>query len=574
MTRTAHCGVCGEDGHNRRTHDRHVAEMEQLDFVRATQHDDVARTAAAGQQLDPMNELWVKWTDPNGTHTGAVRSPNQGGRILVYDYGTHVNALVYRNDVVGMGQMGCTDERYAELKELLAPAVDWPVRAVDRAVVDELLGEHAGDPFPGANCNCQADGDYHPPGSGGCKLSPVEMYGAPSNDLPVRGVDIPAIDPVPASRSVVDLPDISEIEFASFDVDLVPVGDGDWETVVTGFGGIEEEEVLIEDEDGAPLPAAWQVATRHPGFEDDAGRWYIGDDDRAVGVQGPQIVPWRTWLGPDEPIQVTRPGVYYLTEQEYHQDPVPGGSLSSTTARALLPPSCPALADHARSHPTFKSVYDNGSVCHELVLGSGVELVEVVAADWRTKAAKDQREAARARGAVALLSKDMREVEKMAVAVVEHPIAGGLFQPGTGRPEVCLFWIDEETGMWCRAMLDWFPTHPTMPIAVDLKTTDDPSPVKIRKHMEEFGYFFQEAFYRMGLDALGIRYDDFLFVFVGKNDPYPVVVARKDQDSLADGFVKCREALDVWAQCQFTGVWPLWDGTDDILTISRPAWAK
>ena len=49
-------------------------------------------------------------------------------------------------------------------------------------------------------------------------------------------------------------------------------------------------------------------------------------------------------------VVVDEPGVYDgLDEAAYHADPVPGGSLSASGAKLLLPPSCPALyADRER----------------------------------------------------------------------------------------------------------------------------------------------------------------------------------------------------------------------------------
>lgn len=51
---------------------------------------------------------------------------------------------------------------------------------------------------------------------------------------------------------------------------------------------------------------------------------------------------------------ITEPGVYDLPAEVYHADPVEGGSLSSTGARKLLPPSCPGW------HVTTAT----GAACH------------------------------------------------------------------------------------------------------------------------------------------------------------------------------------------------------------------
>lgn len=269
---------------------------------------------------------------------------------------------------------------------------------------------------------------------------------------------------------------------------------------------------------------------------------------------------------------ITEPGVYDLAEVLYHSDPVSGGSLSSTTARRLLPPSCPAIARYEREHQVFKRTYDIGSAAHELILQSGVELVEVQHTSWRTNDAKAQLADARTRGAVALLSNEMRQVEAMAAAVRAHPLAGALFATGTGIPEQSVFWVDERTGQWCRAMLDWFPVYDfERPVAVDVKTTDNASPESIRKSVANYGYHQQAAWYLDACESAGHEDAAFLFCFVAKSPPYLVSVVQLDDEALAEGRALNRQALDIWRDCREADVWPGY--TDDIETISLPRWA-
>ena len=88
-----------------------------------------------------------------------------------------------------------------------------------------------------------------------------------------------------------------------------------------------------------------------------------------------------------------------MPEDAYHADPAPGGSLSASGAKLLLPPSCPALyqcAGLGRRPP--KAEFDYGTAAHMYVLGAGPVIVLIDAPDWRTKAAQDAREEARAQG--------------------------------------------------------------------------------------------------------------------------------------------------------------------------------
>src|SRR5260370_38714386 len=90
--------------------------------------------------------------------------------------------------------------------------------------------------------------------------------------------------------------------------------------------------------------------------------------------------------------------VYDMDEATFQGDPVPGGSLSSSGARALLPPSCPARFRYDRDHPVYKDVFDFGSAAHKLALGAGPELALLAYEDWRTKAPTRQRATARSAG--------------------------------------------------------------------------------------------------------------------------------------------------------------------------------
>lgn len=275
---------------------------------------------------------------------------------------------------------------------------------------------------------------------------------------------------------------------------------------------------------------------------------------------------------------ITRPGVYDdIPEAVYHRDPVPGGSLSSSGARKLLAPSCPALFRHEQDHKQpHKKVFDLGSAAHELVLGEGPGIVQIDATDMRTKAAKEQRDAAYAEGKIPLLPKEYEQVQAMAAELKRHPIAGRLFQPGTGRPEQSLFWKDPGTGVICRARLDWLPTQVKGKrlIIGDYKTCRSAAPADLAKAIHEHGYHQQDDWYRAGCRALGIGDADtsFVFIFQAKTAPYLVTVVELDLVARKIGAERNRRALETYARCVESGVWPGYD--DDIHLLSLPVWAE
>jgi hypothetical protein len=258
-------------------------------------------------------------------------------------------------------------------------------------------------------------------------------------------------------------------------------------------------------------------------------------------------------------------------EADYHRHP----ALSASGAKKLLPPSCPAIyrweQDNGRPD---KRVFDLGHAAHAKVLGVGAEVVTVNAADWRTKAAKEAAEAARAEDKVPLLTHEVAQVDSMAEALLRHPFASALFDPARGgRPEQSLFWRDDRHGVDRRARLDWLPaTDGGRLIIPDYKSAVSAEPKAFAKAAANFNYHMQDAWYRDAVTALGLA-EDVVFVFAvqEKTAPYLVTVCELDAEAVLVGRRRNDLALEVFAECAATGVWPGY--SDDVELISLPAWA-
>jgi hypothetical protein len=272
-----------------------------------------------------------------------------------------------------------------------------------------------------------------------------------------------------------------------------------------------------------------------------------------------------------------------MTAEEYHTDPWPGGSLSSTTAKRMLPPSCPARALWETTHRVEKAAFDVGHYAHAVLLGKGAQLAEIPHPDWRSKAARDARDAAYAAGEIPLLTEQAQAVHAMVAAVRAHETAGPLFDPGDGDfavNEAATFWPDSEYGDACvrRAMFDRVGHSPAVgrALVVDLKTTTDASPDAIRQSVWKYGYHIQEAFYRdgaavvYGCDPVDVQ---FRFVFVETHPPHLVHVVALDDDLQGIGAARVRRAIDRWVWCRETGVWPGHADTGTTI-IGPPRWAQ
>jgi hypothetical protein len=274
-------------------------------------------------------------------------------------------------------------------------------------------------------------------------------------------------------------------------------------------------------------------------------------------------------------VVITEPGVYDLDEADYHRDPVPSRSLSSTGARRILPPSCPALFRHDQLHgQPPKAVFDFGHAAHGLVLGTGSPLHVVAADDWRTKAAQEARKEAYAAGHVPVLTHEHQQVVAMADAIRQHPVASALFNPERGKPEQSLFAVDKWHGVMRRARLDWLPdVHDGRLIIPDYKTSISAEPRSIAKSVANYGYHQQAAWYLDLARDLELADDAaaFVLVFQEKTAPYLITVVQPDAEALRVGRERNERALAIYAECAAADIWPGY--SDDVEVVSLPTWA-
>ncbi|QFG13487.1 exonuclease VIII [Gordonia phage Powerball] len=254
-------------------------------------------------------------------------------------------------------------------------------------------------------------------------------------------------------------------------------------------------------------------------------------------------------------------GIYEgISDLEYHGD---RDSLSSSGARTLLEAGGPAKFRYARR--VDKSDYDFGHVAHALILGEGSSIAVIDAKDWRTKAAKEARDAARADGQVPVLADTYAQGEQLARAAKTHPLGELLFAEGV--PELSAYWHDEQTGMRLRCRPDWM----TGPLMVDVKTTKSAAPRDFAKSCADYGYHQQEAFYRDGLSALGLDDVQFLFFAIEKTRPFLCSVIELPPAAVAVGRSLNRVAVDLYADCVTNDRWP---GYPEIIhRIDLPEWS-
>ena len=269
---------------------------------------------------------------------------------------------------------------------------------------------------------------------------------------------------------------------------------------------------------------------------------------------------------------ITVNGIYTIPHDEYHRDPCETPSLSSSVAKVLLRQS-PAHA--ALQHPKLNNNYVNaessrfdlGTIAHALLLeDDSSRLITIEADDWRTKAAKEARDAARAEGKIPILVKQAAHLLKM-VGTARDFLRSSEVGDMTFKPEQTLAW--QEAGTWCRARPDWLSDDHT--IICDYKTTDDANPDAFIRQIGRMMYDTQAEFYSRGLEAVTGKRPLFVFLAQEIDPPYACSLIALSNAYLEIAHAKVERAIKTWGYCLKTGDWHSY--TNRILYAEPPSWA-
>jgi hypothetical protein len=264
---------------------------------------------------------------------------------------------------------------------------------------------------------------------------------------------------------------------------------------------------------------------------------------------------------------VTGTGVHKMDLATYLSHP----ALSSSGARKLLPPSCPALFHYERTNPIQATPeMEFGSVTHELLFGDGHGYEVLEYTNYRTKESQEKAADCRARGVIPILPHDLAVARAMVGVLRAHPVAGKLFTGG--QAEQTLIWDDKEFGFQRRARVDYTKLG-RRAIAVDFKTSPSASLEKIAKSSWDFGYAQQAEYHLDGIAACDLGPDPaFLLVVQMKEPPFLVTVGQYSEVARQIGRELNHRALRIYAECLETGVWKSF--ADDIATLSLPGWIE
>lgn len=262
----------------------------------------------------------------------------------------------------------------------------------------------------------------------------------------------------------------------------------------------------------------------------------------------------------------------------YHGDSTVGPGISSSGLRKIESRSpahywVESYLNPSRVPRKPSDHFDFGKAAHTLLLGEDGFREQFAVrpeefSDYRTKAAQQWRVEMQLSGKSILTPADVDAIRGIAKSMEAHPtIMAGILN---GAVEQSIFWQDEKTGVWLRARPDVIPTSDG--VVSDLKTTTDASPHAVQGAVGELGYAMQGALIGAGMKkVLGVEMTDFVLVFVEKTPPFAVNVAPVDPEWIYWAGRQNRRAIDTFAKCVETGVWPAYEGER---TVSMPEWRR
>ncbi len=290
------------------------------------------------------------------------------------------------------------------------------------------------------------------------------------------------------------------------------------------------------------------------------------------------------------PLVITAPGIYPdCTAEQYHSDPVVSPSLSSTIAKLLVSKSPKhAWLAHARlggakvegeeesADPSASKAKALGELIHRLVLGKGAEIEVIHADNYKTAAARAERDGALALGKLPVLAHNLPEAQAAADACRAQLDDMGLdYVFRGGMREVVIVWQTPE-GVWCRAMIDFILIDEATKTAeiFDLKTVGRSShPKACASQIDQMGYDISLEWYERGVvsvrpDLAGRIKKRWIFLEVAA--PFaatPIEISAEWQMAASHD---CDKAIALWRKCTSENRWPFY--TDKIERLDPKPW--
>lgn len=271
---------------------------------------------------------------------------------------------------------------------------------------------------------------------------------------------------------------------------------------------------------------------------------------------------------------ITEPGWYAdVDSATYHSlDLTPELAIGSTGARSIIKSPLRFWAEsplNSAYQPKVSEAFDIGSALHLVVLEPSTfeDRISVLPHEnFRTNAAKADRDAARANGLIPLLASQMDDVLAMRDAVHDDPLIQ-MALAGNALFEQTFIWRDPISDRWCKTRPDVFIDEPTIDYLVDLKTAESADALDFKTAITRHGYHCQAAWYLDGVSEIlkdeiaegrRVPLTRYLYVVVEKTPPYLTNVIELEPEAIEVGRRQNQAALGIFNACMASGQWPRW----------------
>ena len=279
-------------------------------------------------------------------------------------------------------------------------------------------------------------------------------------------------------------------------------------------------------------------------------------------------------FGP-EPLQPGQARRLDCDDETYFADPCETPSLSQSVAHELVSRSpLHAWQMHPRLGGTKRPptvAKDGGTLIHAVLLGKGHDSLAVIDVDdFRTKAAREQRDEALAAGKTIIKAAVFEEAEKVAAVIAGRLLAFGI-DLRKGESEVRIEWREQD-GCLCRGMMDNLQIDRAT--IYDVKTIRSADLHTCQQSIMRYGYDIQGAAYRSAVGKLHPETAGrltFIDIFVETKPPYAVSPLEHDPGLRALGEDKWQRACQAWVECLRTDRWPGYCA--EVGLVTAPAWA-
>lgn len=272
------------------------------------------------------------------------------------------------------------------------------------------------------------------------------------------------------------------------------------------------------------------------------------------------------------------------TAEEYHKDPCDKPSLSASTAKVMVSKSPlhawtghPKYGQQATDDEALEAEEDdteaksNGTLVHRLLLGKGADLVVIDADNFRTKAAREERDEAKAAGKLPVIARRFEELQS--IVTILRAKCADLGYEFNGESEVPVEWYERGVNgpVLCRSMIDHL--YVDEGVSYDVKTIRNASPDYIARTFVENGYHIQDHAYTRAHESLRPKLKgriDLTFLFMEIEPPYAVVPVVPDGAIQEIGKQHWLRAVQLWEHCLANNEWPSY--CSQRLTIEAPNW--